>query len=89
MEKNLQSEKKTPMPESKYYLPISFLSSIAASLDSKVQVLSETYGFGKVSVTLVIHRGKVSETYFNDEVRIRGLLEQYEKPDKTDLTKEV
>lgn len=68
------------MSKSGYYLPISFLSSLATSLDSKVQALAETYGFGKVSVTLVIHRGKVSETYFNDEVRLRGLVEQYEKP---------
>ena len=39
-----------------------------ATLDLNSQTLAETYGFGKISLTLVFHRGKVSEVYFNDEI---------------------
>ena len=73
---------KTSSDLSKLFLPVNFWSTILASLDSKVQALSESYGFGEVSLKLIIHRGKVTEIYFNDEVRIRGLVEQHEKPNE-------
>ena len=77
---------KTSSDLSKLFLPVNFWSTILASLDSKVQALSESYGFGEVSLKLIIHRGKVTEIYFNDEVRIRGLVEQFDKPEKKNLT---
>ena len=73
---------KTLSDPSKLYLPVNFWSTILASLDSIIQALSESYGFGEVSLKLIIHRGKVTEIYFNDEIRIRGLVEQFDKPEQ-------
>ena len=60
------------------YLPMSFWSSILATLDMKIENLSRTYGFGQVNLSLIIHNGKVIEIYLTDEARIRGLLEKFE-----------
>ena len=60
------------------YLPMSFWSSILATLDMKIENLSKTYGFGQINLSLIVHNGKVSEIYLTDEVRIRGMVEKFQ-----------
>lgn len=62
----------------KLFLPVDFWSSILATLDMKAQTISEGYGYGKLGLTLIFHRGKVSEVYFTDEIRVKGILEKFE-----------
>lgn len=61
------------------YLPAKFWSTVLASLDAKTEVLCEQVGFGEVTLTLKVHRGKITEVYFADEMRVRGLLEKIEE----------
>lgn len=78
MEEMKPLSKKVPMPsKTNLYLPVKFWSTVLASLDSKVQGVCESYGFGIINLRIVIHNKRVSDIYFNDEVRIRGLVEQY------------
>ena len=73
---------KTPIPESQLYLPKEFWFSLLASLDAKVEAVSKTYGYGVIELKLVVHRGKVTDVYLHDEVRIRGVVEKEEEFDK-------
>ena len=67
---------KTTTNKSTLFLPIEFWSSIISTVDAKVQTLSEAYGFGTITITFVVHRGKVSEIYFDDRIRLKGMLEK-------------
>ena len=75
--------KKVPMPpvpeKVDLFLPITFWSEILVTLDKKVQTLSQNYGFGQINVTIVVHDAQVKEVKFNDEIRIRGLIEKEKK----------
>lgn len=60
------------------YLPLMFWSEILVVLDKKIEQLTKDYGFGRVSMTIVSHNGKITDVLFNDEVRVRGLVEKAE-----------
>lgn len=78
----LSENKKIPTPDTRLYLPGDFWFSLLASLDAKVENVSKTYGFGIIQLKLVVHRGKVTDVYLNDEVRIKGVVEKEEIFDK-------
>ena len=79
MEAVTSFEGKIPIPDTKLYLPVEFWLSLLASLDAKVEAVSKTYGYGVIELKLVIHRGKVTDVYLHDEVRIRGAVEKEEE----------
>lgn len=72
------------MPKNKLYLPVEFWTYVLSALDSKVELLSTNSGFGEVKLTLKIHRGTVTEVYFSDELRARGILEHVSSESKTE-----
>lgn len=82
MDKNtetlINNTEKIPMPvvKPKLFLPIGFWSEVLVHLDKKTETLSELYGYGKVEMTITIMHGKVQDVIFNDEVRIRGLVDR-------------
>lgn len=84
MEKISQPEKSTAkpndLPKVELYLPLSFWSKIMITLDRKIHSLSDMYGFGSVSMQIIIRNGVVKDIVFSDEVRLR---EEREIP-KTD-----
>lgn len=79
--------KKIPMPplpdKVDLFLPLTFWSEILITLDKKLQALSQNYGYGSVKITIVVHDGEVKEVNFDDNIRIRGLVEK-SKPSKNE-----
>ena len=66
--------KKTTVPiEEKValYLPLSFWSKILITLDRKIHSMADMYGYGSVSMQVVIRKGAIKDIVFNDEVRVR------------------
>ena len=58
-------------PKVKLHMPLAWWSKIMISMDSKIGSLSEIYGFGSVSMEVVIRRGKVKDVVLSDEIRLR------------------
>lgn len=67
-----------PMPptdkKTVLYKSISFWSSILVTLDRKIQTLSEQMGYGKIGLTVHIHKGKIQKVSWNDEVYDNDLV---------------
>ena len=82
MQKNMGTykteEDKIPMPPTRtqLFLPIVFWSSLMLHLDKKIESIIKNYGFGQVEMMVKIHKGKIMEVSFNDEVRVRELVEK-------------
>lgn len=74
--------------QSNLYLPVNFWVFILSALDAKTQNLCEQGGFGEIRLTLKVHRGKVAEIYFTDEMRARGIIEGYEAQEEAEKKKE-
>jgi len=45
-------------------------------LDRKLNALTDVYGFGAINLKLEVHNGKVVSVVFNDEIKVRGLVEK-------------
>jgi hypothetical protein len=69
--KTMESNKKVNL-----HLPLSFWSEILMTIDRKVQTICENYGYGKVGMSVIIHKGKVIDVVFDDEIRVRGLVDK-------------
>lgn len=82
------NEEKIPMPslpeKIELYLPIAFWAELLATLDRKVQLLSRLEGFGEVTVSIIVHRGKVTEVMYLDKTRNRNLAEKVEHIDESE-----
>ena len=76
----MKDEQKIPLPplppKVELYMPLEFWSEILITLDKKTQAIAQTYGFGKVSLTLSITNGGITEVSFDDQIKIRGLVEK-------------
>lgn len=71
-------DEKIPMPPTKaeLFLPIVFWSTLMLHLDRKIESIIKNYGFGQVNMAIKIHKGKIMEVSFNDEIRVRELVEK-------------
>lgn len=58
------------------YLPLEFWSEILVVLDKKMEQLTKDYGFGQVGLTIISHNGKVTDVIFEDQIRVRGLVDK-------------
>lgn len=65
-----------PIEKAELFVPIAFWSEVLVHLDSKIETICKHYGFGKVEMTIKIHKDKIMEVSFSDEIRIRGLVEK-------------
>jgi len=63
----------TDIEKVKLYVPIEFWTNILMTLDKKVEVISQQYGYGKVNLQLTIQNGCITQTIFTDEVIVRSL----------------
>jgi hypothetical protein len=85
MEKD-SSQNNTPQPngtlpppppkKDELYVSANFWLEILTHMDKKIRVLCEDYGYGKVGLTIKVHKEKIMEVEFDDNVRIRGLIEK-------------
>lgn len=64
------------VPESTF-MPMAFWSQMVQTLDIKTKTISEVYGYGRITMELVVFNGKVKDVVFNDEVRVRP---EWDKP---------
>lgn len=64
-----------PPPKQEFYLPTKFWLDVLTHLDSKMRILCEDYGHGKIGLTIKVHKSKITEVEFNDDIRIRSLIE--------------
>ena len=81
MDKNMEihsMNEKIPMPptRSDLFLPIVFWSTLMLHLDKKIESIIKNYGFGEVRMNVKIHKNRIYEVSFNDEIKIRDLVEK-------------
>ena len=53
------------------FQPIEFWSDTIKILDGRVKQISTVYGFGEVSLKLVIRHGKILDVIYSEEVAVR------------------
>lgn len=63
--------------------PIEFWSEKIKLLDDRVRLISNTFGFGKVGLELIIKHGKIIDVTFTEEITVR----QKDEKDKKDVRK--
>lgn len=63
-----------PIEKVNLYVPIESWSEIITTLDKKVEFICEKYGHGKVTLAITIAYGKVVDTVYMDEIRMRGVI---------------
>jgi hypothetical protein len=62
-----------PLPQP-LFVPIEFWSEIMLNLDKRVKVVTEDFGYGEVGLIIKIHKEKILEVKFTDEIRVRGII---------------
>jgi len=65
------NEKLVPPPKVNLYGGIDYWSKILVTLDKKLQVICENYGFGELGLTIVIHNGKIMYSLFSDKIKVK------------------
>ena len=65
-----------PPLKEELYVPASFWLEILSHMDRKIRALCEEFGYGEIGLTIRVHKEKIMEVKFTDEVRIRGLVEK-------------
>ena len=63
--------KNSDIPKVKLHMPLSWWSKVMITMDQKISSLSEIYGYGSVSMEIVIRKGIVKDVVFSDEFRLR------------------
>lgn len=50
---------------------ITYWSKILVTLDSKLEMICQKYGYGEIGLTIIIHNGKIMYTLFKDEIKVK------------------
>lgn len=61
----------TKTPKVNLYGGINYWSKILVTMDKKLQVICENYGYGELGLTIIIHNGKIVYSLFKDEIKIK------------------
>lgn len=73
----MDSHKKVETPPiDTLYLPLNFWLSIIAILDKKVELALLGSGHGIITMTIKMHKNKIHEVSFGEEMRIREIVEK-------------
>ena len=67
------------MDEKKLHQPIEFWSEKIRFLDDRVRLISNTFGFCKVGLELIIKHGKIIDVTFTEEITVRQKDEKEQK----------
>ena len=65
-----------PPPKTVLYLPTEFWTSVMIQMDEKIRIVARDFGYGKLSLTLPVYNGKLTDVIFTDEIRIKGLIDR-------------
>lgn len=63
-----------PPPPIVPYVPIEFWSDVLINLDKRVKTVIEDFGYGEVGLVIKIHKEKILEVKFTDEIRVRNII---------------
>jgi len=55
---------------------LSFWSDVLITLDKKLKTVEESYGFGEISVTFKIHRGRVNRVIWVDTISDMSMVKK-------------
>ena len=71
-----EKEIKTPIPPKKnpLFVPIDFWLEVIAYCDNRVEYVVNNSGFGKIEVSLKIHKGKIHEVDFREQIGVRDII---------------
>ena len=64
----------TPPRKKPLYVPIDFWLEVIAYLDNRVEYVSTNSGFGKIEVSLKLHKGKIHEVDFREQIGVRDII---------------
>lgn len=59
------------MEKNNFFQPIEFWSEKIKLLDDRLKLIANTFGFGKVGLTLIMKHGKVIDVTFTEEITVR------------------
>lgn len=76
----MTSDEKIPAPhvppQTTLHKSLGFWSSVLLIFDKKIQTLEEVHGYGEISLTVTVHRGKVNKVTWNDKFYSNDLVEK-------------
>lgn len=70
-------------------MPIEWWSDVIRSIDSKIKLIAEAYGYGSITFEATIAKGQVRDLVFKDKVRVRQRVpvdSLFKETQKGDLT---
>lgn len=73
------AEEKVPMPplgKPPLYLPLEFWLEAISYLDKRVEMVANGSGHGTLTVTIKLHKGRVHEVDFGEQIRVREIIEK-------------
>ena len=70
----MSEQKIPPPPPVTPYVPIEFWSDVLINLDKRVKIVAEDFGYGEVGLIIKIHKEKILEVKFTDEIRVRNII---------------
>lgn len=53
------------------YMPLAWWSQIMLNIDRKIESMAGIYGYGSVSLEIVVRGGVVKDVVLKDEIRVR------------------
>ena len=69
--------KKVPIPPTRQlYLPLPFWLDVISYLDKKAELALTGSGHGIITMTIKMHKGKIHEIMFGEELRVRDVIEK-------------
>jgi hypothetical protein len=72
------------MQNENLFQPIEFWSEKIKLLDDRVKLIANTFGFGKVGLTLILKHGKVIDVTFSEEITVRQKENEKDKENVVD-----
>lgn len=67
----IHTEKEITGNKVKLFGGIDYWSKVIITLDKKLEMISQNYGFGEIGLTIIIHNGKIMYSLFTDEIKIK------------------
>ena len=76
MNDNKKRDEKLEVPKVNLYGGIDYWSKILVTMDKKLEVICQNYGFGELGLTIVIHNGNIMYSIFSDKIKIKETDEE-------------
>lgn len=74
MDKDKKPLVPTPPQRKPLFVPIDFWLEVIAYLDNRTEYVVKNSGFGKIEVSLKLHKGKIHEVDFREQIGVRDII---------------